>query len=161
MRIKAIKETVDNNTQPLQGIVDEIVGEHCNVLDEYMKQVDEALCSDKQPTTKMLEDMLLNINSILYWAGNGLEKSTLKEGVAKMVKEERYNTEYNEATGTIADKTAYAKLESQEEELVRQCFTAAVKLYQHKIDRASEMASSLKKIITHRISEMELSRSVI
>ncbi|MBO4542748.1 MAG: hypothetical protein J5725_06145 [Bacteroidales bacterium] len=126
-----------------------------------MKQVDDVLCSDKQPTTKMLEDMLLNINSILYWAGNGLEKSTLKESVAKLIKEERYNNEYNDATGTIADKTAYAKLQSQEEELVRQCYTNAVKLYQHKIDRAAEMASSLKKIITHRISEMELSRTVI
>ena len=161
MRIKVIKDKVDENTQPLQNIVDEIVAEHCSVLDEYMKEVDTALCSGNPPTTKMLEDMLLNINSILYWAGNGLERSTLKESVAKLVKEERYNQEYNEASGTIADKTAYAKLQSQEEELTKQCFTAAVKLYQHKIDRASEMASSLKKIITHRISEMELSRSVI
>lgn len=161
MRIKAIKESVDEKTKELQEIVENIVSEYSHELDDYMKMIDNALCSDKQPTTAMLEEMLLNLNSILYWVGNGLERATLKESIAKMVKEERYNKEYSDAVGTIGDKTAQAKLESMEEELTRQCFTNAVKLYQHKIDRASEMASSLKKIITHRISEMELSRTVI
>lgn len=157
----SINERIATNVAPLQELVNSIVAEHCRALDEYMKQVDNALCAPKKPTTTMLEDMLLNINSLLYWVGDGLEVTTLRESMAKMVKEERYNKAYNDTTGTMGDKTATAKLASQEEELTRVCYTNAVKLYQHKIDCATEMASSLKKVLSHRISEMELSRMVV
>jgi hypothetical protein len=102
--------------------------------------------------------MLLNINSMLYWIGNGLEVATLQESMAKLVKEEIYNKAYNDATGTMGDKKSTASLNSQQEELIKICYSNAVKLYQYKIDRASEMASALKKIITRRIAELELSR---
>lgn len=161
MQISAVKERIDKNSEPLQSLVDDIVGEYCSELDDYMKMVDNALCSENPVTTSAMEDMLLNLNSLLYWVGNGLEVFTLKESIAKLVKEEKYNQEYAKAEGTIGDKTAQAKLASQEEELTKLCYTNAVKLYQHKIDQGREMASSLKKIITQRISETELSRMVI
>ena len=156
--LNAFSERIDTNTEAMQGLIESIVGKYCKELDDYMKQVDEALCKPQKPTTTQLEDMLLNINSMLYWVGNGLEQATVKEAMAKMVKEEQFNEQYNLAEGTIGDKKATATLNSQKEEVGRACYSAAVKLYQHKIDRASEFAASIKKILTHRIAEFDISR---
>lgn len=156
--VQHIYSKVIDNANPIQKLVNDLVAEYCGALDSYMSQVDETLCKNADIPTRQLEDMLMNINSLLYWAGNGLEEATVKESIAKMVKEEQYNKEYAIAEGTMGDKKASALLNSQNEELVKICFSNAVKLYQHKIDKAGEMSSALKKIITHRISDEQIGR---
>lgn len=154
-KLTDICKRIDVNVSPLQEIVDGVIDKYCGALDECMQQIDDALCDASHPiTTTMLENYLLNLNSLIYWTGNGLELSTIKESMSKMVKEEKYNQEYSDAEGTIGDKTATAKLNSQDEELIRVCYSQITKLIQHKLDRAGEMSSAIKKIITHRVAEL-------
>ncbi len=134
-KLTDIIEQVDTNTDPLQVIVNEVVAKHCQQLDEYMEAVDSVLRERGQPSTAELEEMVLNLNSLLYWAGTGLENTTIRASMAKMVVEEKYNKVYNDTVGTIGDKKATAQLESQNESLVKLCYSNAVSLYQHKIDR--------------------------
>ena len=152
---------VNDSSDGLQEIVSEMLNTYCSQLDEYMGAVDDVLRKKGQPSTSELEEMILNLNSILYWAGTGLELTTIRESVAKMAVDEKFNKVYNDTSGTIGDKKATAQLESQKETLAKLCYTNAVKLYQHKIDRASEMVSAMKKILTHRISETQMSGMVI
>jgi hypothetical protein len=157
-RFSEIQKNIDDNIKPLDTFVNSILNDKFACLDDYMKSIDDLLVSDDDIPVSVLEKMLLNINSMLYWIGNGLEIATLQESMAKLIKEEVYNNAYNDASGTIGDKKSIASLNSQQEELIKICYSNAVKLYQYKIDRASEMASALKKIITRRIAELELSR---
>lgn len=149
------------NTELLDEIVRNIVDDKCRQLDDYMMQIDKMLMEDNEIPTSVLETMLMNINSILYWVGNGLELITLQESVAKMIREESFNNAYNDSSGTMGDKKAKAALLCQNDDVLKTCYTTALKFYQYKVDRASEMASALKKILTRRTSEQELSRTVI
>ena len=158
--INDVVKTINTNSVPLQELVNSIVAESCGGLDDYMQSIDNMLIKDSDIPTETIENMMLNINSMLYWIGNGLEQVTIRESMAKMVHDEVYNKAYNSAEGTIGDKKASAILEAQQEDIIKTCFTAALKLYQFKIDRAAEMSSALKKILTRRISELELSRGV-
>lgn len=156
-KLTAICSRVDANVSPLQDIVDETINRYCSALDTCMEALDARLCDTAHPMpTSELEDYLLNLNSLIYWVGTGLEIATIKESMSRMVKEERYNQAYNDAGGTIGDKTATAKLDSQDEELVRICYSQVVKLIQHKIDQGNNMVSALKKIITRRTAEVQL-----
>lgn len=154
-RLVEICDRIDANVSPLQELVDKVIDKYCKALDECMESLDAALCGS-QLTTADLEDYLLNLSSLIYWTGSGLEMATIKESMSKMIREEKYNTSYSSADGTVGDKTATAKLESQDEELVRICYSQIVKLLQHKLDRAGEMASSIKKILTRRAIEMQI-----
>lgn len=156
-RLIDISNRVDTNVYPLQDIVDNVVNKYCAALDNCMDELDKALCDVVHPlTVQQLEDYLLNLNSLIYWVGTGLEIATIKESMSKMIREEKYNQEYGNATGTISDKTAAAKLGSQDEELVRICYSQIVKLIQHKIDQGNSMVSAIKKILTRRTAEMQL-----
>lgn len=150
-----IQDRVDEATQPLQQIINEIVAKYCSPLDDYMKMIDSELIKSGNIPTSVLEEYLLNLNSLLYWTGKGLEETTIKESMAKMMREEKYNISYNKAEGTMGDKKATASLDAQSEDIVKLCYTNALALYKHKIDRAAEMSSSIKKIITHRINELQ------
>lgn len=154
-----IQASIDENTEPLDTFVRALLDKKFKYLDEYMSQIDRLLVEGNDIPTKIIEDMLLNINSMLYWVGDGLETITLKESIARMIREEAYNNSYNNTDGTMGDKKSTATLNSQQEDLVRICYTNAMKLYQYKIDRASEMASALKKLLNRRVAELELSRT--
>jgi hypothetical protein len=155
-KLTNICSRVDTNVSPLQEIVDELISRYCSSLDECMTEIDNALCDTAHPvTTTDLETYLLNLSSLVYWTGTGLEMATIKEAMSKMIREEKYNQSYSSAEGTIGDKTASAKLLSQDEELVRMCYTQVVNLIKHKIDHADDMAAAIKKIINHRTTELQ------
>ena len=107
-RFSEIQKNIDDNTEPLDAFVNSILADKFASLDAYMKSIDDMLISDDDIPVSILEKMLLNINSMLYWIGNGLEVATLQESMAKLVKEEIYNKAYNDATGTMGDKKSTA-----------------------------------------------------
>lgn len=157
-QLASICSRVDANVLPLQEIVDDVIARYCAPLDECMSELDASLCDTSRPmSTEQLETYLLNLSSLIYWTGTGLEMSTIKEAMSRMIKEEKYNQEYGDATGTIGDKKAQAELNSQDEELVRISYSQIVKLIQHKLEHANNMSAAIKKIITHRTTELQQS----
>lgn len=158
-RLTEIYDRIDANVSPLQEIVDDVIGRYCSALDECMTSLDADLCDTEHPlSTSELETYLLNLSSLIYWTGTGLEMSTIKEAMGRMLKEEKYNQEYNSASGTIGDKKATAELNSQDEELMRVCYSQITKLIQHKLEHADNMAAAIKKIINHRTTELQQTR---
>lgn len=60
--------------------------------------------------------------------------------------------------GTVVDKDSLAELASQQEYLTSICYKRAYSIIKAKVSSAQEILSSVKKIITRRISEQELTR---
>lgn len=101
---------------------------------------------------------MLNLPLLLYFTGNATENIGVKEDIAKAIKQELYNDIFQNSEGTIADKTSKAELSTQSEYITHIAYQRAYKKLKNKIEMGNEVLSSVKKVLTHRIAETELSR---
>ena len=77
--------------------------------------------------------------------------------IAKAIKQERYNSIYNNLTkGTISDKQSIAELGVQEEEITRIIYARAYAIVKNKMEYATELLASIKKVITRRTAEYQM-----
>lgn len=154
-------ERVENLTKEVRDMVKTIVDEACSDLDKYMKQIEEILCDSEQPVSDdELEDFTLNLPSLLYLVSSRREELRIKEDVAKAIYKDVYNRVREKAQGTVADKDTAADLASQSEAITVIVLQRAGSTIKTREEAAWEMLNSVKKVLTRRTAEMELSRQV-
>ena len=159
--IEKIQNRVDNNTVLIREVVDSLVAEFCESLDNYMSFIQDVLNDDENPPIDAeLDDFALKIPVLLYFTSNAQETLGIKEDVAKAIRQELYNSAYELATGTVADKTAAAELASQNEALAHIAYSRAYKVCKAKCEAAYEVLNSVKKVISRRVAEYELSNGI-
>ena len=99
----------------------------------------------------------MNLSVLLYFCGEAQENLSIKQDVAKAIKQEKYNEVYRELQkGTISDKTSKAELAVQSEEITRIIYDRSHKIVKNKLEAAYELLSSIKKVISRLMSEYEL-----
>lgn len=152
-------DRVESLSQVVRVMVKGIVDDLCKDLDEYMKQIDDILCDKDTPVSDSeLEDFTLNLPCLLYRVSANREVLKVKEDVAKAVHKDVYNRVREKSQGTVADKDTAADLAAQSEAItviVLQRAGAAVKARE---EAAWEMLNSVKKVLTRRVAELELTR---
>lgn len=155
-----IKNKVEDNSKQIDEIVNAIVNPYVKDLDYYVKFVADCLKDGTNPpTTQELEDFCLNLSTYIYFAGGMCENLGIRDDIAKAIYKEVYNSSRNALTqGTVADKDSQAVLHSQEEALISAAYTRAYKIAKSKVENAQELLQSCKKVLQHRMSEMELTR---
>lgn len=151
---------IDNLSSIVDTMVNDIIQCVCGDLDEYMKTVDSLLCDSGNITDVELEQITLNIPSLLYGVSLNRERLGVKEDMAKAVYKEVYSQARQMSTGTVADKDTAAELASKSESISLTVYNRAVRLIKSKEEYALEMLASVKKVLSRRISEMELSNQV-
>jgi len=159
-KIAKVVERVDLLSREVTEMVDKIVREACADLDDYMQGIDEILTNQKNPVTDaQLDDFALNLSSLLYFVSEAQENLGIKEDVSRAVQKEIYNRVREKAQGTVADKDMAAELQSQNEALTTVIYNRAYKKVKLKVEAALEMVNSVKKVISRRIAEYEMSQS--
>jgi hypothetical protein len=151
---------VDALSKEVLEIVFSIVEGICAELNNYMSVIDEVLKDSSAVVTDAeLEDFIMNLTSILYTVSEGQERLGVEEDVAKAIHKEVYSRVREKAQGTVADKDTAADLASQNEAIVYMVKARAYRLIKSKVELGFEMVNTLKKVITRRIAEIELSRT--
>lgn len=159
-KVNAVQDQVDENSYYVDKIVDELVHEYCSDLDNYVASI-RARVADKNnpPTNQEIESYLMNLPSLLYFAGGAIETLGVREDMAKAIKTEVYSKKFVESEfKTVGDKKAFAELEAQEEFIVQSAYQRAYKKIKLRLDIATELLASLKKVLSSRMQEMELTR---
>lgn len=153
-----IQERVEENAKQLDKVVKEIIQPYCKDLDKYVTFIRECLCDGEQPpTTQELEDFCLNLSTYIYFASGMAEALGIRDDIAKAVYKEMYNTQRDSIDkGTVADKNSLAELASQEEAIISAAYTRAYKIMKNKVENAQELLGSCKKVLSHRITEEEM-----
>ena len=156
--ITKIQNRVDNHTESILRIVDEIIQPYCKDLDRYVSFIRECLKDgESQPTDEELDDFCLNLSTQIYFASGMCEQLGIKDDISKAIYKEAYHTARDAQTsGTVADKDSIAELYSQQEQLTNVCYNRAYRMLKAKIDAAQELLGSCKKVLSRRMSEMEL-----
>ena len=156
--IHSIMARVEDNSSKVEKLVDELVNTHCHQLDELVQMFKEILHDKDNPITEEeLDEICLKLPSYLYFIGEAQEKFGIKEDIAKSVKMELYNEVHRRTPGTIADKQAASESATIEEDIVYRAYQRSYKRIKQKLEAAYELLSSIKKVISRRMGETELS----
>lgn len=157
-KINSIKLHVEDSSQKMDEIVNDIISQYVEDLDECVSHIDARLCDKDNPTTDVeLETFCLNLSTLIYFAGGMCEQLGLRSSIATAIYKETYNTTRNSLDkGTIDDKNTLAELASQQEQLVDIAYKSAYKIVKSKVDNAQELLSSCKKAISRRMQEISL-----
>lgn len=155
----SIMNKVDNTSNIIKDISDNLVENCCEELDTIMNELHNLLGSSKELSTDTIQNYILYLANTLYFVGSAQEDLGIKEDTCKAIRQEVYSRAREEATGTVADKTAKAELISQQETIVLNIYSRAYKKVKLRMDAGYEMLNSLKKVMNKRITEMELSNS--
>ena len=156
--LENIKGRVETASLQVDDIVNGIIQPYCKDLDKYVRFIADCLKDgEKPPSNSELEDFCMNLSAYIYFAGGMCEQLGIRDDISKAVWKEVYNTaRENNASGTVADKNTQAELQSQHEQLTNVCYSRAYKTMKAKVDAAQELLSSCKKVLQHRMTEMEL-----
>ena len=158
-KAKSNNERVESLTAVVRDMVKNIVDEACQELDVYMSQIDEILRDSDNPVSdEELEDFTLNLPSLLYLVSSRREALKVKEDVAKAVHKDVYNRVREKAQGTVADKDTSADLAAQSEAITVIVLQRAGSTIKTREEAAWEMLNSVKKVLTRRTVELELTR---
>lgn len=158
-KIRTLTDRVDKNSQLIDEIVDKLVADYCKPLDDYMEFVRSIVSDEKHPPTdEELDDFTLNLPVLLYFTGEAQESLGIKEDIAKAIRQELYSNSFSTAVGTVGDKTSIAELSTQSETIVWTTYQRAYKKIKLRMESANEMLQSVKKVISRRMVEYEVSR---
>lgn len=155
-----IKDDVEEKSKVIDTIVEGIINPYCKDLDNYIAFIKDCLKDgENPPTTDELDDFCLNLSTYIYFAGGMCEQLGIRDDIAKAVYKEMYHTaRASQDKGTVADKDSLAELASQEQFIVSSSYTRAYKTMKAKVENAQELLQSCKKVLSRRMSEMELTR---
>ena len=158
--IEKIRKKVEDNSDALDKIVDDIIKPYCKDLDKYIVFIRDCLKDgENPPTTSELDDWCLNLSTYIYFAGGLCERLGIRDDIGKAVYKEMYHSaRASQDKGTVADKDSLAELASQEEALISSAYTRAYKTMKAKVENAQELLQSCKKVLSRRMQEQELTK---
>lgn len=158
--ILKIKEQVENNSNEIEKLAFDIIKPYCADLDMYITFIKDCLKDGENPPTDAeLDDFCLNLSTYLYFAGGMCEQLGIRDDMGKALYKETYNeTRSRLDGGTVADKDSIAELNARKEYVVSSAYTRAYKMMKSKIENGQELLQSVKKVISRRCLERELTK---
>lgn len=159
-QILDVQADVEEKSGIMDDIVNDIIQPYCRDLDNYVLFIKDCLKDgENPPTTDELDDFCLNLSTYIYFAGGMTEQLGIRDDISKAVYKEMYHTaRASQDKGTVADKDSLAELASQEQYIVSSAYSRAYKTLKSKVENAQELLSSVKKVLSRRIQEAELTR---
>lgn len=153
-------DKVEENSAELDNTINDIIERYSGELDEYMSFIMGILRNDEQPPTDAeLDDFALRLSSLIYFTSVGAEQMGIRDDLSSSAYKEAYNVARSmQKSGTVADKNAQAELDAMAEKVVSIVYGKAYRILKAKVESAQEVLSSVKKVISRRMTESELSR---
>lgn len=157
---KSIHNSINENSKVLDNLVDELVSTYCKELDSYVKYIKNILDDTEKPITDVeLEDFTLTLPTLLYFVSESQEALGIREDVSKAYEKDKFNDVLSLSEGTVAVRTALAELETQNEYLAKVVYQRAYKKVKFRTDAAYELLQSVKKVLSRRMLELQLSNT--
>ena len=159
-KLQEVQSQVESNAKKMDNIVADIIAPYCRDLDAYVNFVRDCLKDGDRPASNQeLEDFCMNLSTYIYYASGVVETLGIRDDISKAIWKEMYHSTRNSTmSGTVADKDSVAELASQQEQLTNICYNRAYRIMKAKVDSAQELLQSAKKVLSHRMQEMELTK---
>ena len=159
-KTKEVMQETEEGVSYFTSISDQMVTEYTQDLDNVMIRINnDAVNADA--SDYQLEKYVLELSNILYFLGQKLETMGIKDDISKeeddKILKDNAPLEDGKKKPTVAELTAMAEDESKYETIMNTIYSRSYRQIKFKIDAAYEMLASLRKIISKRMQEAQLS----
>ena len=160
-RLQLIK-TFDKNTVDIIDTVNTITKSYTGELDKCINEVRQLLSTGEDISPDTLNYYITLIPVLLYGLTDRITQLGIKSDAAKMERKKTFNDTYiNTKDGTVTEKTAIAQNMAMDDQFVEDIMLRAYEECADKIEIATMLHSSLKKVQNWRTSELEITRNNI
>lgn len=141
----------ETTSKSIEAIVSSIVKQKCDTLDSIITAIRGMLKDDDQPITdREIEDILIQLPSVLYELMEGQEIVGIQLDLATQIYKEAQSEAYRLARGTINERNAVADIKTRREQLERIIYDRAYKIIKGKLEMAVETLNAVKKVQASR-----------
>ena len=160
LKLEDLINDTEVNSVYIEQLVSPLVEECCKSLDKYVAYIATIINDRDNPITdEELEDVILTLPTLMYYAGEVQERLGIKYDVANAVRLKEFNQIMVTANGTVAKNKAEAELAIMENDLVKMVYDRAYNIIKQKIQYAFELLQSAKKIMTRRMQAFEITKN--
>lgn len=160
-------DSVDNNVNVILPMIDNIVKKHTSVIDDIMRGIYSDIISVDEPATDTIEKYFVTLTNALYFVCADTEYLAMYDGISKSTYKEAYNNALltvndgadKSSKKSVAEVTATAENATIYDQTVNDMYNKAYKIVKSKIESAQTMVSTLSKILSKRMNEMQMSNS--
>jgi len=166
-KVQKLMNDTETNVDYFNSTVIQVVKKYSESLDNLMSDLYIECIKNKNATTDILEQYYLELSNMIYFMIEKLEQISVFADMSKSASKEVYSKSYlsnqvkESGTGknktTVAELQAQAEIDAQYETIVSSIYDHAYKVVKGKIDSGKDMMNTLRKIITHRMTEEQLS----
>lgn len=161
MRLPLIQK-LDTDTMDIIDTVNTITSSYTSELDKCINEVQELLSNGEDISPQQLNYYISILPVLLYDLTGKITELGIKSDAAKMQRRTVFNDAYIQQTqGTVSKKTSVAQNQSMNEQFVEDVMLRAYKECASKIEIATMLHSSLKKVQSWKTSELEITRNNI
>lgn len=164
-RIDYLFKSAEDTSSSFLSIVDSLTKSYVGDLDDLMKDLyQETVKCDA--TDAELEKYLLELGNMLYFLSSKIESVGVREDLSKLAASEAFNTYYlnsrekdveRKNKTTVAELTAIAEENSKYEKVLNLLYSRVYSQLKMKMTAGYDMVNTLRKIISKRMQEAELS----
>ena len=160
--LKQALDSVDEDSMYIDELVEQLVSSCCSSLDNYINYVKEILNDDNSNIpSATLDDIVMTIPSLLYFVGTQQEKLGIRHDVAKSTRNILFNQLFTKSVGTVNAKKAEAEIQLFNEDMATIVYDRAYNSIKTKVEFATEILQSAKKIISRRMAESDINKSSV
>lgn len=169
-KVEELMTSTTENVQYFEETCRQVVNAYSEALDNLMFDIYQDCIKTSNPSTSTLEHYFLELTNMIYFMGEKAEKLGIYNDMSKSAAKEVYSKAYLQSQvkdtiekrnkTTVAECTATAELASQYESIVNSIYERAYREVKYKIDAAKDMMGTLRKVISRRMLEIELSGSL-
>ena len=154
----SIKKSVEDNSESINKVVDEVVNKYTKELDIYIANLKSIAFSDRPDMSNSeIQQSMLAISTSMYCLVPLMEKTFLKQSIANALTEEAYNTAYiGQEEGTVEFKKSMANSKIDKEKVITLVYKHASNRIKNTYNAADNIYSALKKIASAKVAEMQL-----
>lgn len=159
MRLQLIKN-FNKDCSDIVTTVETITTNYTKELDECIQQVRLLLQSEDDISPAQLNHYVSLIPVLLYDLTAKITELGVKSDAARMQRKQVYNDAYVEQEhGTVSKKTSIAQNAAVNEQFIEDIMLRAYKECEKKIEIATMLHSSLKKVQSWKTTELEITRT--
>lgn len=158
-------EQTEQNVEYFNKVTKQVADAYSTELDSLIRDFRQKQQQYDALPIDYIEKLYMELSGILYFMGDQLEQLGIHNDMSKAAKQEIYNKAYlsNQVKDTdkrnkttVAENVAVAEQESQYETIVNSIYDRAYKILKYKIDAGFEILNTLRKVISRRMQEIDL-----
>ena len=166
-KVEELLNQTSENVSYFNKTCEDVVKRYSESLDNLMSDLYVQCIKNDDATLDVLEKYYLELSNLVYFMIDKLEQLGVYSDMSKAAAKEVYSKSYlnnqvkdtvdKKNKTTVAECQAVAELNSQYESVVCTIYDHAYKVLKGKVESAQDMMNTLRKILTVRSSEMQLS----